>query len=338
MSASGPPKLGFRHGEHPPRGDDAERLLAVSTAAVLEAGSRNEALAALDLDGELARLEHQWAPYRGLQIHLERHGEDPRAPTVVVAHGLGDHARRQLALATALGERGFNSLLVDRAGHGISEGRRGDATLEADLGVLELAIGIVRSRSSGPVILLGDSLGGIMSWYLLTREPDVDAAVCHCIGHPDVHPDRSFERKAPLMRALGRLLPLAPVPVRQVADYEHVAIDPQTKRYFDDEVDPLFNFRVTARALSSYVGFEPRLAWESVSTPTLVLIGAEDRMVTPEFTRRSFERARPPDATLVEVPGAGHQLFLDDLGSAIEPLERWLRRVAGPDRVAQTTG
>ena len=44
------------------------------------------------------------------------------------------------------------------------------------------------------MILVGDSLGGIMSWCLLTREPDVDAAVCHCIGHPDVHPDPAFAR------------------------------------------------------------------------------------------------------------------------------------------------
>ena len=55
--------------------------------------------------------------------------------------------------------------------------------------MLELAIGLARAGSSGPVVLLGDSLGGIMSWYLLTREPDIDAAICHCIGHPDVHPE-----------------------------------------------------------------------------------------------------------------------------------------------------
>lgn len=56
----------------------------------------------------------------------------------------------------------------------------------------------------------------------------------------------------------------------------------------------------------------------------MVLIGSADRMVTPEFTRRVLERARPPHAQLIELPGAGHQLFLDDLGTAIEPLADWL--------------
>ncbi len=325
MSAAKPPRKGFRHGAQPPRGAEAERLLSVSTELVLGARARNAALTVLDLERQIATGEHEWAPYRGLAVHLERHGSDPEAPTVVVAHGLGDHARRQLPLAAALGELGFNSLLVDRLGHGISEGRRGDATLESDLGVLELAIGLARSRSAGPVILLGDSLGGIMSWYLLSREPDIDAAVCHCIGHPDVQPDPSFKRKQPLMRAIGRLLPYAPISVRQIADYEQVAIDPETKRYFDDQADGLFNFQVTARSIASYIGFRPGIAWEEVQTPALVLIGAEDRMVTPELTLRALERARPQRATYTEIPGAGHQLFFDDLGAAIDPLAGWLQ-------------
>ena len=300
-----------------------ERRLEVPTRLLLEARDRNSALAALDLERELERLEHEWVDFNGLRIHLERHDVDPAAPTFIVVHGLGDHSRRQLALATALAERGFNSLLVDRQGHGLSDGRRGDSPLEVDLGLLELVIGLVRSRSDRPVILLGDSLGGIMSWYLLTREPDVDAAVCHCITHPDVHPDRSFARRAPLMAAAGRLLPYLSIPVNRIADYEHVALDPETKRQFDQQLDPLFNFTVSARSAASYIGFHPQIPWQQVETPALVVIGAADRMVSPEFTRRALEQARPPRAEYLEVAAAGHQLFLDDLGVAIDPLVEW---------------
>ena len=275
------------------------------------------AVADLDLDGALERLEHRWLPYKGLHIHLEVHPGKPGAPTFVIVPGLGDHARRQLALATALAERGYATVAVDRQGHGLSEGRRGDATLAADFGVVELAIGYARVRSQGPVVLLGDSLGGIMGWYLLTTEPDIEAAVCHCIGHPDVRPDASYRYKEPVLRALATVLPRAPVSVRQIADYDHVALDPVTKGYFDQEVDSLFNFTVSARSAASYLGFRPHLDWERVTTPVLVMIGAEDRMVTPEFTTAAFERAHPPGAEYVTVRGAGHQLFLDDLG--VEP-------------------
>lgn len=313
----------------PPQAADAERMLEVATRLVLEARGRNEALAALDLEGALGRLAHEWLPHRGDLIHLEIHLRDPGAPTFVVVPGLGDHARRHLALAAALAERGYNALLVDRRGHGLSEGRRGDAPLDVDLDVVERALALARERSRGPVILLGDSLGGIIGWYLLTREPDLDAAICHCIGHPELNHDPSFRFKAPLLRLFAKVAPYARIPVRQIADYEHVALDPQTKRCFDEELDPLFNFTVTARSASSYLGFRPAISWADVRTPALVVIGSEDRMVTPEFTRRSLERDRPPRAEFLEIAGAGHQLFLDDLGLAIDPIASWAEGAVG---------
>ena len=60
-----------------------------------------------------------------------------------------------------------------------------------------------------------------------------------------------------------------------------------------------------------------------MSIPVLVLIGSADGMVTPKFTRRSLERARPLRADYMEVDGAGHQLFLDDLAKATGPVLEW---------------
>jgi pimeloyl-ACP methyl ester carboxylesterase len=325
----------LHYGGEPPSPAEAERLLEVPTRLILEARDRNPTLAALDLEGSLERLEHRWLLYKGALVHLEAHPANTEAPTFVIAPGLGDHARRHLALCTALAEHGHGAIAVDRLGHGISEGRRGDATLESDLDVLELAIAHARASGDGPVILLGDSLGGIMSWYLLTREPDVEAAVCHCIGHPEVRPDPSHRYKQPILRALGRIAPRAPISVRQIADYDHVALDPVTRDYFDREVDGLFNFKVTARSVASYVGFRPGIPWERVTTPVLVMIGAEDRMVTPEFTRAAFDRAHPPGAEYMTIAGAGHQLFLDDLGAALGPLLDWAARTLPADDPAR---
>ena len=316
----------FDFGGMPPSGADAERLLEVPTGLLREAAARNPAVAELDLDRALDRLEHRWLPYKGLQVHLEVQPAKTGAPTFVIVPGLGDHARRQLALATALADRGYATVAVDRQGHGLSEGRRGDATLAADFGVVELAIGYARVRSQGPVVLLGDSLGGIMGWYLLTTEPDIEAAVCHCISHPDVRPDASYRFKEPVLRALARVLPQLPLSVRQIADYDNVALDPVTKGYFDHEVDSLFNFTVSVRSAASYVGFRPPLDWERVTTPVLVMIGSEDRMVTPELTAAAFERAHPPRAEYLTVPGAGHQLFLDDLAASLPALLDWSER------------
>ena len=316
----------LRYADGPPRPEVAERMLEIPTAWLREAVSELPGLAGVDLDAVLERLEHEWVEHRGERIHLEVHRAADAVATVVYVHGLGDHARRATPLGGELADAGFNAVLVDRRGHGISEGRRGDATLGDDFGVAERAIAHARQRFGAPVVLMGDSLGGIMSWYLLTREPDVEAVVCHCINHPEVDNDPSIRWKAPLTRALGRIVPRLRLPVDQIADYSQVAVEPLTGRYFTEREDGLFNFSITMRAAGSYAGFQPRIPWESVTTPVLVTIGDDDRMVSRVHTERCLERARTPRTAFLPLPGLGHQLYLDHLADALPPALEWIER------------
>jgi UDP-glucose 4-epimerase len=328
----------LRYADGPPRHEVAERMLEVPTAWLRDAVAKLPGLQGFDLDGTLDRLEHDWIEHRGERMHLEVHeAEDPRA-TVVYAHGLGDHARRSTPLGGALADAGLNAVLIDRRGHGISEGGRGDATLDTDLGVVELALSYARGRFGSPVVLMGDSLGGIMSWYLLTREPDVEAVVCHCISHPEVPHEPAMRWKAPLTRALAKVAPTLRIPVEQIADYSQVALEPLTARYFTERPDRLFNFRVTLRSVASYSAFEPRLGWGRVTTPVLVMVGDEDRMVTREHTERCLERARTARTTFLPLPGMGHQLFLDHLAGALPPALDWLERALAGEPAAVGPG
>jgi nucleoside-diphosphate-sugar epimerase/alpha-beta hydrolase superfamily lysophospholipase len=324
----------LRYADGPPRHEVAERMLEVPTAWLREAAGVLPGLATLDLDATLERLAHDWIEHRGERIHLEVHEAGEGSATVVYAHGLGDHARRSTPLGGALANAGLNAVLIDRYGHGISEGRRGDAPLEADLAVLEAAIAHARQRFGGPVVLMGDSLGGIMSWYLLTREPDVEAVVCHCINHPEMNNDPSLRWKAPLLKGIARVAPTLRIPVEQIADYSQVALEPLTSRYFTDRPDRLFNFTITARAAASYVSFEPRIPWEQVTTPVLVTIGDEDRMTSRAHTERCLARAQPPRTTFMPMAGMGHQLYLDHLAEALPPALEWIDRALAGEPAA----
>ncbi len=326
----------LRYADGPPRREVAERMLEVPTAWLREAGATLPGLAAMDLDATLDRLEHEWIEHRGERIHLELHPASAATATVVYAHGLGDHARRSTPLGGALADAGLNAVLIDRRGHGISEGRRGDATLEADLGVIERTLAYARERFRGPVVLMGDSLGGVMSWYLLTREPDVEAVICHCINHPDVHHDPAMRWKGPLTRGLARIAPALRIPIDQIADYSEVALEPLTGRYFTERPDRLFNFSITMRSMASYVGFEARIPWEQVTTPVLVTIGDDDRMTTREHTERCLERARTPRTTFMPMPGMGHQLYLEHLADALPPALEWIERALAGEPAAVT--
>ena len=108
---------------------------------------------------------------------------------------------------------------------------------------------------------------------------------------------------------------------------------PLTGRYFTERPDKLFNFSITMRAAASYASFEPRIPWEEVTTPVLVTIGDEDRMVSRKHTERCLEQARTPRTTFIPLAGMGHQLYLDHLADALPPTLDWIDKALAGEPV-----
>ncbi len=280
-----------------------------------------------DVDRIVDRAEHELIPYRDLQVHLEVHAADagPGAPTVVFSPGIGGHARFYTPFTGRLCDEGFNVVAVDRPGHGLSEGRRGDCPMDQILDVVEAAVAYARSRFGGPVALAGSSLGGIINWYALTREPDVEAVVCHNVAHPSIPHEPAARLKVPALKRLARIAPLAPVPIKQIADFNAVAQGPELLDWFRRERDPIWSWRLSARSAASIFTFEPRLDWSVVETPVLVLVGEEDHMVSAAFTQQVVAAATPRNCEVRVMGGMGHMLLLENLDRTLPEIASWLR-------------
>jgi UDP-glucose 4-epimerase len=316
------------------RREVAEATLAPMTDVVrgwCEAvpGMREGTGGADGFDAMIERAEHAFLPFRSGAVHLEVHpADDAGAPTVVFSPGIGGHARFYSPALGALREQGLNAIGVDRPGHGLSEGYRGDAPVGVALEVLEAVIRYARERFGGPVALAGSSLGGIISWYALTREPDVDAVVCHNVNHPELRHEPAMRAKAPALRALARIAPRFPIPIKQVANFDAVALDPRTLAYFAEEPDRIWCWTVSARTVASFFDFEIQRDWSAVETPTLVLVGGDDAMVTADYTREVLDRSRPPRSELRVMPAAGHLIFHDHLPAAVAQVSEFVREHA----------
>jgi UDP-glucose 4-epimerase len=287
-----------------------------------------------EVEGMAARVEHVLFAYRGTQIHCEVHqAEDAaNAPTIVFSPGIGGYSRFYLPLLGKLCDDGFNVVGVDRPGHGLSEGRRGDCTVDQALDVIESAVALARRRFGGPVCLLGSSLGGILSWYALTREPDVEAVVCHNVAHPSVFHEPAARLKAPAVRRLAAVAPFTGIPIKLVADFSALAQSPELLEWAQREDDRIWAWRVSARSVASLYEYEPPLDWSRVQTPALVLVGEEDRMVSAEFTRRVLDISRPSRADLRILPRLGHMLFHDHLDECLPLVTSWLRTTLASTR------
>jgi pimeloyl-ACP methyl ester carboxylesterase len=292
-----------------------------------------------EIDRMAGRVEHELIPYRDALVHLELHpAASDDAPTIVFSPGIGAYARFYLPLLGKLCDEGFNVVGIDRPGHGLSEGRRGDCTIEEILDVVEDAVRYARERFGGPVVLAGSSLGGIISWYALAREPDVEAVVCHNIAHPAVFHEPAMRLKVPALVRLARAAPLAGVPIKRIADFEKLSLAPEILDFARGETDRIWSWKISARSAASLFTYRPPLDWSDVETPVLALVGAEDEMVSAAFAQEVVRAGRPHRLDLRIMPGLGHLLFHDHLADSLPVVTDWVRRTLTAGAVPTEVG
>ncbi len=237
----------------------------------------------------------------------------PRA-TVLIVHGLGEHAWRYNPLATELNAWGFVVRAYDQRGHGDSSGKQGclphDDTLLRDLAdVLEDTRTTHCRRGDVPLILLGHSMGGLVAALYTTGQsvlgnPQlVDALV---LSSPALDPGLG-----PLQRALLTLLPplLPDVTVSNGLDPKLISHDPKAVQAYLD--DPRVHNRLSPRLARFIVDGGPLVQRHASdwAVPTLLMYAGADGLVDPSGSRR-FAATTPPDVVQAHCfPGMYHELF-----------------------------
>lgn len=258
----------------------------------------------------------------------------PPVGSVVIVHGLGEHAQRYRTLAEDLARAGWASFAADLPGHGNSPGRRGhiesyDRTLQEIGAMLRSAAEHFPDR---PVVLLGHSMGGnLAANYVLRRReiaPQVVAPAGLILSGPMFLPTNPPPRPQIFAAWLtGHLLPWwtirAPVDVDRLTRNEAVVDDLRR--------DPLVHNR-----LSLYLGTQllaqGRHALDHadrLDLPTLLLHG-EDDPITSHLASESFALRAGPLVKFVRFPGMLHEIFHEpDRHQVMSVLIDWLRELRG---------
>ncbi|WP_211262236.1 alpha/beta hydrolase [Nitriliruptor alkaliphilus] len=135
-----------------------------------------------EVDRLLDDIEDVWLDDAGVPLHLDLHRAALPCAVVVFQPGSGSHARFYFQVAGLLARHGYHVLVIDRPGHGLSGGPRGDCTIEEAIEVADTVIAYARSRWSLPVVLMGSSLGGLLAVFGLLRGSTPDFAVASLFG------------------------------------------------------------------------------------------------------------------------------------------------------------
>lgn len=91
---------------------------------------------------------------------------------VVCLPGLSDTAASWVPVVLSLKKRGYRVIVVEGAGHGLSEQPTCEYTVDTHFSSTTEALDLVLARVEGPVLLVGNSLGGATALHYAVRRPD----------------------------------------------------------------------------------------------------------------------------------------------------------------------
>jgi alpha-beta hydrolase superfamily lysophospholipase len=232
---------------------------------------------------------------------------EPRG-IVVLAHGLGEHARRYDHVAERFGRDGLMTYALDHRGHGRSGGKR---VLVKDIseftGDFDTLVGIATKAHPGvPRVVLGHSMGGGIVFAYGVEHPD-DYRLMVLSG-PAVAAQLAV---SPLLgwiaKTVGAIAPGLPL---QALDASAVSRDPAVVDAYD--TDPLvYHGKIPggiARTLLLVGESMPQRA-ASLTAPLLVVHGSDDRLILVEGSRQLVAAVGSSDVELKVYPGLYHEVF-----------------------------
>jgi alpha-beta hydrolase superfamily lysophospholipase len=225
----------------------------------------------------------------------------PESPTriVVLVHGYAEHSNRYAHVAEALVADGAAVYAEDHLGHGLSEGERAlIVDFEHIVDDLTALVGIATEEHPGlPVIMLGHSMGGLLSSLYAQRHAGTLAGLVLCgavVGDWTWARDVLKEDEMP------------PAP----DEWSGMSRDPQTVHEYS--TDPLVYRDAYKRPLleAEVVALDRFMEQiDRVDIPVLFLHGDADPYV-PYATSLAAAKAFPTyDLTVRVYPGARHEVL-----------------------------
>jgi pimeloyl-ACP methyl ester carboxylesterase len=286
--------------------------------------------------------ESRWVDLDG-PLHYLDFGGPEGAPLMVCVHGLGGSAVNWSAFAPLLTDS-YRVLAPDLAGHGLTQSHGRDTSVAANRMLLHR---FVEAMANEPVVLVGNSMGGMISLLEATAAAQavsslvlIDPALPFVPARP--HPLATALLALFATPGLGRVMvtgrdrlppealvastmSLCCADVSRIpADVRasHVAVARERAAFSGTDRDFAAAMRSVIVTASYFGGRHYRQGLRSIRCPVLLIHGDRDRLV-PVGAARATARANPSWALIV-LPGVGHAPQLEAPVDTAAVILRWL--------------
>lgn len=242
----------------------------------------------------------------GHQLRVDVSGEGP--PDLVCLHGLVDGLEIWDRVAAPLARRG-RVIRLDQRGHGESDSPTGPYRRE-DLAADVVAV--IESLGSERAVLVGHSMGGIVSMATALARPDrvIGLVLVGTASHCNEKTSGWYERIARAGERDG------------VAGLTRAIYGEKSKKVVRGDAQGIAH--VTRMLQSLYDDpLTPKLS--DIRCPVLLVVGEKDPM-GPKASSILAERL--PDAHLEGVPGCGHWVHVERPEALLKAYDEWVPRLA----------
>jgi alpha-beta hydrolase superfamily lysophospholipase len=268
-----------------------------------------------------------------------KHGVERKA-VVVCFHGLGGDSEYFVLFADQVVAAGFEVMIHEYKGHGLSGGSRGDIDSFSTFTrhSAEYLQHVSKLAGNLPIFALGESMGGTVLANTLAGFNELPTIAGVLLFAPGIKLKTASASIKDLLMVVGMALtyPFKPGllsysvrPVREKTLKDGVeTMNPLHFEY--DMKNPLHLDRVSTRLLLQLnKGFNRgyKLGPGSVKQPLIAFLGENDLAIDRDGVRSFVERSATGDKEFVLVPGAPHAMFTHD---AFQPwwdkVSTWLKQ------------
>jgi pimeloyl-ACP methyl ester carboxylesterase len=235
--------------------------------------------------------------------YRDHHPAGTPTPTTgfLLLHGLAGHQGEWDTLAAQLSADGHRVVTYDARGHGASTRTPVTTTREAHV---QDAVALIQELDLAPVTLLGQSLGGHTAMLLAASHPRLVKSLILIEAGP--------AGPAPELPAqIATWLDSWPTPFKSLEEAESFLGHEAWTRALEQRADGWHSTMDRDTIIASVAELATTSYWDEwsrITCPTLLIQGEQGTMRPDEPTTMLAHR---PDTVTVRIPGAAHDVHLD---------------------------
>jgi pimeloyl-ACP methyl ester carboxylesterase len=269
----------------------------------------------------------------GLKINIDIHFYSKDVPTIVFVPGTSVYGLCFAGLLHLIGKEGYNIVALDPRGHGRSEGKRGDYTIEELMLDVRTAVDYAKKNFNEKVSIFGNSQGGIVSFYLAAEDIAVDSIICQNfadLAWEDTYKLARFpflaKMSKPFICGIAKMIPNVTVSTLSYLDLKKIRI-----KYFGSlhnfiVEDPFTISRISMRAARSLIKAKMKKPVEEITIPIFVFQGDADRIFPVEYTKSLFNRIKSKKKIKI-YEGCDHAIMVENEELVLPDILDWLKEI-----------